>query len=378
MSEAGDLLQSQVKSSLEEKPPGEWVYPLLQIGIAANQLTRSVADFHTYTIAWKESTSNETPTQSHATPQSKQVDNPGKKSGRALHPTTILGLQAVLATGLAMLAAYVLQFDKPNLVYWTAFVVIAGSTGESLRRMTMRVFGVIAGTVIGVLLSIIIPDNLWLVALLVTISFFMAIYTLTISYLWMVFWLNIAILFVITFLGGPALKLLVLRPVSTLLGAVIAAVVVVFVLPIHAQDRFVGALSGFLTGVDHYIEVYVTTLMGTSATGDLRAEELNIDASYKKLELNLPNVMYEYNPLSRAQNRLASQTTILATLRSYLNNLDSDLGGETGILTGVKDANVISKIQSHIHENISALNGFLANGQGKEMQPLAELRNRAK
>jgi hypothetical protein len=61
-----------------------------------------------------------------------------------------------------------------------------------------------------------------------------------------------------------------------------------------------------------------------------------------------------------------------------LNNLDSDLGGESGILTGIKDANVISEMQSHIHENISALNGFLANGQGKEMQPLAKLRNRAK
>ena len=52
MSEAGDWLQSRVKSSLEEKPPGEWVYSLLRIGIAANQLARSVANIHTTKIAW--------------------------------------------------------------------------------------------------------------------------------------------------------------------------------------------------------------------------------------------------------------------------------------------------------------------------------------
>ena len=224
----------------------------------------------------------------------------GKNSKVTLHPTTILGLQAVLATGLSMLAAYLLNLDQPNLVYWTAFIVIAGSTGKSLRRMTMRVMGVIAGTVVGVFLAVILPDSLPIVVFAVTICLFITIYTIPISYVQMVFWLNIAILLIITTLGGAALELLILRPVSTLLGAAIAALVVVFVLPIHVQNRFVAALSGFLQEVDRYIEIYITTLTTTSASGDLGSEALTIDASYKKLELSLPAVTYEYNPLSRA------------------------------------------------------------------------------
>ena len=69
----------------------------------------------------------------------------------------------------------------------------------------------------------------------------------------MVFWLNIAMLLIITTLGGAALQLLVLRPVSTLLGAIIAAAVVVFVLPIHAQNRFINTLAEFLKAIDRYI-----------------------------------------------------------------------------------------------------------------------------
>ncbi len=375
--EAGERLQAQVVSSLVGQAPGEWVYALRRIGNTAHQLSRSVAMIHTIQGAWTEYTNHEIPAQSHATLQAKPIASSGTKPGHVLHPTTILGIQAVLAAGLAMLVADLLQRDKPNLVYWTAFVVIAGSTGESLRRMIMRVCGAIAGTVIGLLLAIMLPDTLWLVISLVMLCLFMAIYMTTISYIWMAFWLNIAMLLVITIIGDPVRDVLALRSINTLLGATIAAVVVIFVLPIHAQDRFVAALSEFLTRVDHYIEVYIATLMSTPVTSNLRDEEVKRDASYQKLEHNLPNVMYEYNPLSRVQNHLASQATVLATLQSYLNNLESNVGKESGILAGVKDVELIAEMQSHIHETIGVLKGFLANGQGQVTPSLADMSQRA-
>jgi hypothetical protein len=177
-------------------------------------------------------------------------------------------------------------------------------------------------------------------------------------------------------LGSPALELLVLRPVSTLLGATIAALVVVFVLPIHAQNRFTAALSEFLRAVDRYIEVYVTTLMDSSMT-DMRAEELNLDTSYKKLELTLPAVTYEYNPLSRAQSRYASQATGLAVLKSYVTHLSDDIGVEPGFLTVLLHSDLIRSIQSQLHANVSALNNYLALGQGEGMQSLSDLRKQA-
>ncbi len=372
LSVVGNWLQEQIKSKLEEKQGGEWVYSLLRMGVAVRQLAQSVEVMHKIEIAWHQSAIEAPAIRQPARSQPTLFNKASNRKGIALHPTTILGLQAVLATGLAMLAAALLNMDTPNLVFWTAFVVIAGSTGKSLRRIVMRVVGVIAGTVIGVALAVILPDNLYLTVSLVTICLFLAVYILTISYIWMVFWLNIAILLIIMSIGGKALELLVVRPVSTLLGAAVAAIVVVFVLPIHVQDRFSAALSGFLTEVDRYLEAYVRTLLEPSATIDLRAAELSIDASYEKLELNLPNVIYEYNPLSRAQNRLASQTTSLAVLRSHVINLSDDVGGDPGNLAGVKGNDLISDIQLHIHQAIDALNAFLANRQGDALQPLAD------
>ena len=374
LSETGDQLRTQLITSLQEKPAGEWAATLLRIGVATRQLAQSVAGIHTIEITGDAVQIEEPPKIASAGLPSQLSNQPGKKRRIHLHPTTILGLQAVLATSLAMLAAYLLDFDQPHLVYWTAFVIIAGSTGESLRRMTMRVIGVIAGTLIGVALAVVLPNGTALIAVLVSLCIFMTVYSITISYTWMVFWLNIAMLLVITTLGGSALELVVLRPVSTLLGATIAALVVVFVLPIHVQNRFIAALSEFLRAADGYIEGYIGSLLGVAAAGDLRAEELRIDASYKKLELSLPNVTYEYNPLSRAQNRLADQETRLAVLKAYVTHLDDDVAGEPGILLDSAMAEQIRNIQSQIHANVDALNSYLADGQGAGEHALADLR----
>lgn len=363
--EVGEALQLQLKSSLEGKPSAEWAFSLLRIGIAMHQLAHSIENIRTIEKDW-----NESALDTHPTERKSAI----KKMGFVIHPTSILGIQAVLATGLAMLAAYLLNFDQPNLVYWTAFVVIAGSTGESLRRMTLRIIGVIAGTVFGVFLAILLPDNLTLVVLAVTICLFMTVYTITTSYVWMVFWLNIAIMLVITTLGGPALELLVVRPISTLLGAAIAALVVVFVLPIHVQKRFTTALLGFLTAVDRYIEIYVSSLLDPSEVRNLRAEELNLDSSYKELELTLPAVTYEYNPLSRSQSRYASQATSLAVVKSYVTHLDADVGAEPGVLADSMQSDLIRGVQSQLHANVIALNNYLALGQGEGMRSLSELR----
>ena len=62
----------------------------------------------------------------------------------------------------------------------------------------------------------------------------------------MVFWLNIGFVMVYTRLGAREMDLLFARPSTTLLGAVVAALVVVFVFPIRTVDRFKAAAARFL------------------------------------------------------------------------------------------------------------------------------------
>ena len=368
LAEAGDVLQQRIKSSLAENSNGEWVFSLLRMGMAARQLAQSIADIQGIEINRDAGVIEASVSTSTKSSQPAFLNRPGKEGRLSLHPTSILGLQAVLATGLAMLAATLLRMDSPSLVFWTAFVVIAGSTGESLRRITMRVVGVIAGTVLGVALAVLLPDNLTLTVLFVTVCLFFTIYILTISYAWMVFWLNVALMLIITSLGGRALELLVIRPISTLLGATVAALVVVFLLPIRVHNRFIAALAEFTKAVDQYVEIYVASMLDASAEGDLGEDALRIDASYKKLEHTLSSVVYEYNPLSRSQSRLASQGTGLAVLKGYVTNLREDVGAEPGSITDAKRADLICSMQRRIHANAENLVRFLAQGSKEEKQ----------
>jgi hypothetical protein len=375
-SEAGDWLQARIKSSLAEEPSGEWVFPLQRIGITARQIAASVENMHAIGISWSEVTV-ESPNRPKAPASSKiHINLFGRKMDFSFHPTTTLGLQAVLATGLAMLVAFLLKMDHPNLVFWSAFVVIAGSTGESLRRISMRVIGVILGTLAGVLLAYAMPDNLTFMVVLVTGCFFMTVYVLPISYVWMVFFINIATLMIITVLGGDALEVLALRTVSTLLGVVIAALVVMYVFPIRVQNRFANALSEFMGTVDLYIEAYVAQMVGSTG-GELDRAGLNIDASYKKLELTLPSLNYEYNPLTRGQNKFSGQGINLAVLNGYVTHLKDEVGAEPGSLGDTAEAELIRSIQAGIHANVESLTQYLSQGMSERRQAKPVLHRRA-
>ena len=375
-SEAGDWLHERIKLSLAKDPSAEWVFPLQRIGITARQIAASVEKMHAIGISWNEVTVESPSRQKAPASRKAQINLFGRKIDYSLHPTTTLGLQAVLATGLAMLVAFLLKMDHPNLVFWSAFVVIAGSTGESLRRISMRVIGVILGTLVGVLLAFAMPDNLTFMVVLVTGCFFMTVYVLPISYVWMVFFINIATLLIITVLGGDALDVLAVRTVSTLLGVVIAALVVMYVFPIRVQNRFANALSEFMGMVDLYLEAYVAQMAGSKG-GELERVGLNIDASYKKLEIALPSLNYEYNPLTRGQNKFSGQGTNLAVLEGYVTHLKAEVGAEPGSLSDPAEGELIRSVQSGIHANVESLKLYLMQGMSEGKRSKLVLQRRA-
>ena len=106
-------------------------------------------------------------------------------------------------------------------------------------------------------LALLTPDDTLLVAAVATVCVFLTIYYLPVSYPKMVFWLNIGFVMVYTRLGAQEFDLLINRPYATLLGAVVAAGVVLFVFPVHIGDRFKVAATQFLGAVDGYVAVFV-------------------------------------------------------------------------------------------------------------------------
>ena len=269
-----------------------------------------------------------------------------------VHPTTVLGIQAVVATGLAMLAARLLNVDHSNWVFWTAFAVIAGSTGESLRKMMLRVLGTVAGATIGVALALATPDNTVLVALVATACIFLTIYFWPISYPQMVFWLNIGFVMVYARLGAQEMDLLFARPSTTLLGALVAALVVVFVFPIRTADRFKAAAARFLGAVDGYVAAFVDAVTGGDGQ-PLDAAQAQVAAAYAQVEQTLPGVAYENNPMLQAQSPITQQATRITALEAEVSRL-ADATSER--VTGAEGAAAwMRAVQARIHADIQAI-----------------------
>jgi uncharacterized membrane protein YccC len=291
-------------------------------------------------------------------PVAAQPNNPGGPPLRVLgkldlHPTTVLGLQAVLATGLAMVVARLLGVDHSNWVFWTAFVVIAGSAGDSLRRMLLRVAGTVGGAVIGVLLALLAPDDTILIVVVATACIFLTIYFSPVSYPLMVFWLNIGFVMVYTRLGADELDLLVARPTTTLLGALVAALVVVFVFPIRITDRFKAAAARFLEAVDGCVAAYVATVTTDDGAQALEAAQAKAAAAYAQLEQTLPGIQFENNPLQQSASPLAEQATQLAALDAGVARLAQAASERTGPASDA-DATLIGAVRDRIHQDILA------------------------
>ena len=292
-----------------------------------------------------------------------------------LHPTTVLGIQAVVATGLAMLVARLLNVDHSNWVFWTAFAVIAGSTGESLRKMMLRVLGTVAGATIGVALALATPDNTVLVALVATACIFLTIYFWPISYPQMVFWLNIGFVMVYTRLGAQEMDLLFARPSTTLLGALVAALVVVFVFPIRTADRFKAAAARFLGAVDGYVAAFVDAMTGGDGQ-PLDAAQAQVAAAYAQVEQTLPGVAYENNPMLQAQSPITQQATRIAALEAEVTRL-ADATSERA--TGAEGAGAwMRAVQARIHADIQAITPLLSGAQPSGSQRAAKKARRRK
>jgi uncharacterized membrane protein YccC len=91
-----------------------------------------------------------------------------------------------LATVTAMVVIVGLGLDKPYWAFWTAYIVIAGSTGESLRKIIYRV----AGATLGALCLV------------------LAVYTRVINYAWMVFWITTFVALMYSLEGVPPARML--------------------------------------------------------------------------------------------------------------------------------------------------------------------------
>jgi uncharacterized membrane protein YccC len=288
-----------------------------------------------------------------------------------LPPTTVLAFQAMVSAGLAMSLSAALHLDHPWWAFWSAFVVIAGASGESRRKLGMRVAGTIAGGVVGTLIAVIAPDTVAVVLGLVAFAMAMAIYMRPASYTWMVFW--IVVFMAMLFEAGGELDLiLVERPINVAIGAVIAFIVVTYILPIPLASRFLAALAGFLAATDRYLGALVAAALSRTESPSLDEVQDGAMRSFEVLAQTFPSVDFDFYPFAEAQSPLTALTTAAAGLHTDADRLAALINTEAPPI-GTEAARVIGAVQSRIHDNFAVVQGQLSGKPAGPVRSLTDL-----
>ncbi len=355
-----DSLPEADGGELLQRPP--WIEGALKLAGGTWQIGRAMGQVHALNVK-----------EAHGTPPEAGAP-PAPVAGKAnagapplvpflgkfkLHPTSMLGIQAVLATGLAMLVAGLLGLEHSNWVFWTALMVIAGSSGESLRRMLLRVVGTTAGVAIGVGLALAAPDNTLLVAAVVAACVYLTIFFEPVSYPLTVLWLNIGFVMTYTMLGANEFDLLYSRSITTLLGALVAAVTVVYIFPIRSMSRFKAAAIRYLDAVDVYVAAFVKALFDRGAEDALATAQANAASAFDAVEQTLPAVEYENNLLLQAESPLTTQAVRIAALAAEVEQLDI-VGAQQDLTAAPNEhGRLLRLLAERIHSNVQRIIGVM-------------------
>jgi hypothetical protein len=292
---------------------------------------------------------------------------PAQPSQAGLHPTTKLGIQAAVACGLAMIIATVLKLDRPYWAFWTAYIVVAGPAGESLQKIIYRVVGITLGSLFGTLLVLLLPNSLLILLPLQILALMLVLYTRVINYAWTCFWITTFVALMYRVEGVPPATILIERPINTLIGAVIAALVVWFVFPVRERAKFGKALAGFLTATDAYLSALVGSLKKAVAPAAVGAAAIQAASAYEAVTQTFPALAMEYSPLAGAQSPAVAESTIINALHTDVDRFAQFVTGDD---VSADQTSLMGAIQGTIHANIQSVKAALG---GQTAPPLRTL-----
>ena len=162
----------------------------------------------------------------------------GGAKGPAWRADTRNAVQIGIAAGVAIVLG---DLISPQRFYWAvlaAFITFMGAhnAGEQIRKAVFRVAGTVVGIGVGSLLvSAVGHHTSWSIAIVLG-SLFLGLYLFRISYAFLAIAITVTVSQLYQQLGEFTNSLLVVRLEETALGAAVAIVVVMLVLPLHTRQ----------------------------------------------------------------------------------------------------------------------------------------------
>ena len=206
-----------------------------------------------------------------------------------LAPYARIAIQMGIAVGGAIIAGDAMSGRR---FYWAviaAFITFMGANtaGEQLRKSVFRVAGTVVGVIAGSLLAHLVGDLVWLQIVVVMASLFLGLYLFRINYTFMTIGITVMVSQLYVELDEFSNSLLLLRLGETAVGAGVAILTVLLVLPLHvgrvARVAARQQLEALADLADRCLDRLADPASAVGSDLELRAAARRVDVAYHAL-----------------------------------------------------------------------------------------------
>lgn len=296
----------------------------------------------------------ERPNRDTINPQPKKNDLEEKKTVMAISPSTIKGLQAAVASGLAIVIGHVIL---PSHQYWIVLVVnmiILGTetTGRTVAKASERIIGTIAGAMVSVVVIQLVGGHPYVIGLFLILTIFLAYYFLTISYTVFIFWITMMITMAFGLLQIPSIEyVLILRVVDTIVGVILGVLAAIFIMPHRTTDKIKNLVNGYLKDVKNFMDAYSNDSMHEQDTTIFVNKLFHLDQKLRIIKSET-KVLERWKRVKSIAN-VHKNLLVLSVFHDYAKYLASSTNQRLKL-----DRNIVSAVETlekNVEENLEAV-----------------------
>jgi uncharacterized membrane protein YgaE (UPF0421/DUF939 family) len=206
-----------------------------------------------------------------------------------LAPYARIAIQMGIAVGAAIIVGDALSGRR---FYWAviaAFITFMGANtaGEQMRKSVFRVAGTVVGVIVGSVLAHLVGNVVWLQIVVIMVSLFLGLYLFRVNYAFMTVGITVMVSQLYVELDEFSNSLLLLRLAETAVGAGVAILTVLLVLPLHvgrvARVAARHQLEALADLADRSLDRLADPASAAGSDLELRAAARRVDVAYQAL-----------------------------------------------------------------------------------------------
>ncbi len=274
-------------------------------------------------------------------------------SSIGLTPEVRSAIQITVATFAATWIGYLVD---PQRFYWASLSALlcfmgVNNAGEQVRKGFYRSIGTILGVALGSVLSRAFGLNSTLNALTVLAAMFLGVYLFKVNYTFFAMGVTVAISMVFLQLSELSTGLLLERVLETTVGAVIASVTALFILPLSPRRVIATARAKFLDNLQKLMTIAVAYLQDPKLEEELVGWSREFDSDFHALIAAVSPLQWSLlGGLNREVNELISRAS---AIRNYSKSFIADLREPSLVSTEFSES--LRAVVQRLNESISNL-----------------------